>query len=99
MRAGPDRLRRNDLPKAAYARHFRRFDHEIRVEGEESNEDYNDDANDQAEQERWANDRRPLTMQNKFLGWLITHFKLFRQSVPLAKFQIYFQHVDELLAC
>ena len=51
MRAGPDGLRCNDLPKAAYARHFGGFDNEIRIEGEESNEDHSDDANDQAEQE------------------------------------------------
>jgi hypothetical protein len=66
MRAGPEGLRGNDLPKASHARHLRGFDNEVRIEGEESNEDHSDEANDQAKQEGWANDRRPLTLQNKF---------------------------------
>jgi hypothetical protein len=50
MRARSEGLRRNDLSKAAHTRHLRRFDNEVRIEGEESNEDRSGEANNQAKQ-------------------------------------------------
>ena len=62
-------LRRDDLPKSTHGGHLRGFDNEVRIQGEEGNEEHCDDANDQAEQEGWSNDRRALALQNKFWWW------------------------------
>ena len=51
MRTGSEGRCRGDLPKPAHTRHLRGFDNEVRIEGEESNEDHGDDANNQAKQE------------------------------------------------
>ena len=51
MWTGPEGFRRNDLPEASHARHLRGFDDEVRIEGEEHNEDDSDDTNNQANQE------------------------------------------------
>jgi hypothetical protein len=66
MRTRPEGLGRNDLSKPAHTRHLRRFDNEVRIEGEESNQAYCGEDNNQAKQVGRANDRRPLTLQNKF---------------------------------
>jgi hypothetical protein len=73
MKAGPKGLLGYDLPKTAHTGHLSGLDYEVRIEGEDANNDHNNDANDQAKQERWAHPSRPLALQNKFWRYLIAH--------------------------
>jgi hypothetical protein len=73
MRTGPEGLGRDDLSEAAHTRHLRRFDNEVRIECEESNQAHRDENNNQAKQMGWANDGRPLALENKFRWWSIAH--------------------------
>ena len=50
MRTRSEGYRRNDLPKSAHPRHLCRLDNEIRIEGEENNEERCREANNQAKQ-------------------------------------------------